>query len=255
MSKDAYYFPHDSNARHDPKIVAMMSVYKIISYGWYWIIVEILREQKDYKYPLSKKYGYSSLAKELGVTADETTKFIEDCVNEFDLFSTDGEFLWSDSLNQRMVKLDARKDRAKAASDVRWNKEKKFPYTKVENGKKITVLDEKTHEGNEFFSKSRLILVEPNDELPFAEEKPVLAKNTIHILSDSALFHGLKCEIMKTAEFNVLTSAFIVNEKEKCLDWLKGKGARKKDYKAFFRNWLRTAMKSMPAVEKKGMVF
>ena len=48
MSKDAYYFPHDSNARHDPKIVAMTAVYGMAGYGYYWAIIEILREQKDY---------------------------------------------------------------------------------------------------------------------------------------------------------------------------------------------------------------
>lgn len=48
---------------------------------------------------------------------------------------------------------------------------------------------------------------------------------------------------------------FIQKEAEKCLDWLKSKGRRQKDYAAFFRNWLRKAIESNPTiVGKKGVV-
>ena len=47
--KDAYYFSHDSNARNDEKIMAMRSVYGLPGYAMYFMIVEILREQSNYK--------------------------------------------------------------------------------------------------------------------------------------------------------------------------------------------------------------
>ena len=47
--KDTYYFSHDSNANQDPKILAMRSVYGWEGYGWYWLLVEMLREQEDYR--------------------------------------------------------------------------------------------------------------------------------------------------------------------------------------------------------------
>ena len=46
--KDAYYFPHDCNARNDPKILALRSVFGAEGYGVYWMLIEILREQPDY---------------------------------------------------------------------------------------------------------------------------------------------------------------------------------------------------------------
>ena len=99
--KDAYYFSHDSNARHDPNIIAMRSVYPH-GYGWYWILVEMMREQGDYKLKINGKYGLSVCAKELDCTEDEAKQFIRDCVDEFELFCTDDIYLWSPSLLRRM---------------------------------------------------------------------------------------------------------------------------------------------------------
>ncbi|MDQ7860585.1 DUF4373 domain-containing protein [Peribacillus frigoritolerans] len=55
MSKDAYYFTHDSNARHDPKVTAMRGVYGSEGYGWYWMLIEMLRESNDYKLDMHSK--------------------------------------------------------------------------------------------------------------------------------------------------------------------------------------------------------
>lgn len=46
--KDAYYFSHDSNARHDPKIISLCSKYGLIAYAYYFQLVEILRDQDRY---------------------------------------------------------------------------------------------------------------------------------------------------------------------------------------------------------------
>ena len=49
--KDAYFFSHDCNARNDPKILALRSVYGAEGYGVYFMLVEILREQPEYQPP------------------------------------------------------------------------------------------------------------------------------------------------------------------------------------------------------------
>ena len=99
--KDAYYFSHDSNARHDPNIIAMRSVYPQ-GYGWYWILIEMMREQGDYKLKINGKYGLSVCSKEMDCTEDEAKQFITDCVEEFELFCSDDTYLWSPSLLRRM---------------------------------------------------------------------------------------------------------------------------------------------------------
>ena len=52
MKKDAYYFSHDSNAKDDPKCMLLIEELQLEGYGIYWVLVEILREQPDFKYPL-----------------------------------------------------------------------------------------------------------------------------------------------------------------------------------------------------------
>ena len=52
MEKDAYYFPHFSNARHDRKIKRLRKELGAEGYGIYFMILEILREQTGFKYPL-----------------------------------------------------------------------------------------------------------------------------------------------------------------------------------------------------------
>jgi NACalpha-BTF3-like transcription factor len=53
MKKDAYYFPHFSNARHDRKIKRVSKELGIEGYGIYFMLLEVLREQPDLRYPMS----------------------------------------------------------------------------------------------------------------------------------------------------------------------------------------------------------
>ena len=52
--KDAYYFPHFCNARHDRKIKRVTKELGVEGYGIYFMVLEVLREQTDFKYPLSE---------------------------------------------------------------------------------------------------------------------------------------------------------------------------------------------------------
>ena len=52
-TKDAYWFSHDSNAKDDPKVVMMIEQLGLESYGIFWVLVEILREQTGFKYPIA----------------------------------------------------------------------------------------------------------------------------------------------------------------------------------------------------------
>lgn len=52
MDKDAFYFPHFSNARHDRKIRRLRKELGLEGYGIYFMLLEVLRDQKDFKYPM-----------------------------------------------------------------------------------------------------------------------------------------------------------------------------------------------------------
>lgn len=120
MSKD--YFSHDANARNDLKILAMRSEYGAEGYGWYWMIVEMLREENDYHLKINK-YIYDALALQLQCDASTAEKFILDCINKYELFKSDGEKIWSDSLLKRMNVMNEKSAKARKAAYSRWNKE------------------------------------------------------------------------------------------------------------------------------------
>ena len=48
-TKDTYWFRHDSNAKDDYKCMILIEQLGCEGYGIFWILVETLREQKDYR--------------------------------------------------------------------------------------------------------------------------------------------------------------------------------------------------------------
>lgn len=125
MSKDAYYFKHDANARRDPKIRSMMRKYGAAGYGWYWIIIENLRESTGYRLRYDD-VTLESLSDDMKSTLQETRDFIDYlCSDNLKLFiKTENEsgppHFYSMSLMLRMNHLDLiREKRAKAGSWIR----------------------------------------------------------------------------------------------------------------------------------------
>lgn len=133
--KDTFYFSHDLNARNDPKILELRSVYGFEGYGRYWVLIEMMREQADYKIMLTQ-YVWNALAIQLQCDAETAQKFACDCIEKFHLFESDEEAFWSNSLRRRMNAFDEkttkRKAAAQKAAQARWDKDSKQP----EKGKK-----------------------------------------------------------------------------------------------------------------------
>ena len=123
MAKDVYYFSHDVNASNDPKIVAMESQFGVISYAWWWKLIEKLASSDDYKLPF-KKYTFIALDKELGILnenerpfnenerpfnenehnffcSNESFLFVNSLIHDFELLDCDDEYFWSPSLIRR----------------------------------------------------------------------------------------------------------------------------------------------------------
>ena len=96
--KDAYWFKHDSNARHDGKMLLLRAQYGLEGIGFYWCLIEFLREQDNYKLPREHvKVLYIDLACE----KNRITVLLNYCV-EIGLIKQDEEYYWSDSLINRM---------------------------------------------------------------------------------------------------------------------------------------------------------
>ena len=105
MSKDAYYFTHDSNAKDDPKCALLIDQLGMEGYGIYWMLIEVLRDQPDYKYPLAL---LPSLARKYNTTPQK----IEAVIRGYQLFVVEGGVVFmSETLVKRMCAWENEKTR------------------------------------------------------------------------------------------------------------------------------------------------
>lgn len=113
------YFSHDSNARNDEKLIRLRIRHKAAGYGVYFMLLEILREKKDFLCPRD----YNVIAYELR----EDAGLIKSVVEDFGLFvftnREDGEYFYSESLMRRMEKVDGVSAVRRAAANRRWHPE------------------------------------------------------------------------------------------------------------------------------------
>lgn len=110
--KDAFYFSHDSNASNDPKCILLIDQLGLEGYGIFWVLIEILRDQSDYTYPIAM---LRPLARRYG-TSEEKMLAV---VMKYDLFTiANDEFFFSESLSRRMEALDRKREQARAAGQI-----------------------------------------------------------------------------------------------------------------------------------------
>ena len=135
------YFGHDINSLADPKIVIMINLHGVISYAWWWMLLEKLAEAPDYKLPCNR-FTYLGLsivmdirpetlvfskclaneskclanakqkeANESKCLANEAKvsneilleKFINSLICDCNLLETDGAYFWSPGLLKRVT--------------------------------------------------------------------------------------------------------------------------------------------------------
>lgn len=100
--KESYWFSHDSDAANNPRLVALIDKYGFEGYGRWWRLLERLRSCDGYRYDTGTAFAWAVLGKDLMLTAAEAEAFVHDCINYFGVLQYDGQYLWSDSLLDRM---------------------------------------------------------------------------------------------------------------------------------------------------------
>lgn len=125
MAKLTNYFSHDVSALSDPKIMIMISLHGMVSYAWWWILIERLAVEEDCKLPYNK-FTFAGLAvtfqisdnlefwkqNEANALSNEANEaplkqtdlarfFIDSLIEDCNLLQTDGEYFWSPSLLKR----------------------------------------------------------------------------------------------------------------------------------------------------------
>ena len=84
MEKDAFYFPHFCNARQDRKIKRVRKELGLEGYGIYFMLLETLREQQEFKFPME---DIDLLADEFG-TSEQKLRTV---ICNYELFQVDEE--------------------------------------------------------------------------------------------------------------------------------------------------------------------
>lgn len=112
MKEKAYYFPHDYNARQDPKLQDVLVEHGAAGIGIFWCIIEQLYEQGG-KLPLKS-------CKSIAFALHQDVTTVESIVRDFALFETDDETFWSNSVNKRLGKRQQLSERRKSAALTRW---------------------------------------------------------------------------------------------------------------------------------------
>jgi len=113
MKKDAYYFPHFSNARNDSKILKLRRILGIEGYGIYFMLLEILREQSEFKLPLNV---VDDLEFEFRVSKEK----INSVITHFELFEIIDNKFFSPKLMLYLQPYIEKTERARYAANKRW---------------------------------------------------------------------------------------------------------------------------------------
>ena len=137
-------------------------------YGLFWGLIELLRNQPDYK---MKKHFRS-----IGYSFQVDEKKIESIVNDFDLFATDQEFFWSESLLKRMELKEEKSEKMRNAANKRWNKEadaKAMQKHSTSNAEAMQLKERKENETKVNERKENIFLSFVEIEEEMGKEKPL----------------------------------------------------------------------------------
>lgn len=110
LRKDAFYFSHDANAQDDHKCMKLIDQLGMEGYGIFWALVERLRNENEYKLPVSVCSIY---AKRWGTSKE----MVDAVVNNYGLFKIEDDYFFSERLIRSM---DYKSEKGKKAAAVRW---------------------------------------------------------------------------------------------------------------------------------------
>lgn len=110
LRKDAFYFSHDANAQDDHKCMKLIDQLGMEGYGIFWALVERLRNENEYKLPVSVCSIY---AKRWGTSKEK----VDAVVNNYGLFKIEDDYFFSERLIRSM---DYKSEKGKKAAAVRW---------------------------------------------------------------------------------------------------------------------------------------
>lgn len=112
----AAYFPHDYNARTDPKLQEVIMTHGMAGIGVYWCIVEMMYEQGG-RLPIR-------LIKTIAFNLHTSEEVVESIIKDFELFDISEDEFYSRSAERRIGQIKEKSEKAKQSINARWEKEK-----------------------------------------------------------------------------------------------------------------------------------
>jgi len=197
--KDAYYFSHDSNARNDEKILDLRSKYGYEGYGIFWAIIEIMRDATGHKLQKSK---INSLSIAINYDCEKLQVFIDDCINEFKLFTAENGNYYSNRLLRSMKRKEQLSSKMRANAKQKQSKSSALKHNIV-----------KENIPKEIKEKKGLTLFKNSEYYDFSKFKEKFLSNANYVKYDVNYYY------------------------EAVKNWSAGKGEMKKDWVATARNF------------------
>lgn len=167
--KETCYFSHDANAKDDFKIMLLIEELGLEGYGIFWVLIETLREQQNYKYPLKL---LSVLARKYNTTLAK----LEVVVRNYHLFVIEDDcFFYSSSLNRRMQKMEEAREQRVIAGKISAAKRKEKQLKELQQLEiNLSVNDSSKRPLNECSTNVQQIKEKKNKEKENKENKTSL---------------------------------------------------------------------------------
>lgn len=113
MEKDVYYFPHDANAHRDPKCSALINDFGMEGYGLYWMLIEVMHEQKNGMIEKFPKL-FDGLSRDFNCTPEALRSIVEALLRDYCLLQEDEKHIWSErvvrNIETRKKKYESKKE-------------------------------------------------------------------------------------------------------------------------------------------------
>ena len=187
------YFSHDSNAKDDPKCMLLIEQLGLEGYGIYWVLIELLRDQPENKYPIAL---IGAIARRYNTTAEK----VKTVVYNYDLFTIIDNMFFSDSLNARMLIVNSKSKQASLAG------KKSAEKRALSSGRSTDVQRESNGRSTIKVNEIELNKIKENNNKDIVintlgKELPIESDSADIVLEDSELVSiELKCDKEKSSE-------------------------------------------------------
>jgi uncharacterized protein YdaU (DUF1376 family) len=218
MRKDAYYFPHFSNARHDKKLQRVRKELGVEGYGIYFMLLETLRDQEGFSYTAD---DIDLLADDFGTSEQKVRTVL--CNYGLFTFTDDGQLFTSERFTEYMRPYLEKKERARMAANKRWNNSDANAYANA--------LPEQCASNASKVKKSKVKKSKVN-ESKVNESKGNDTKSEVNGYPVTEATHE------KLVEHHTLPT--ILDYYERIRDYVNSQGKKDyRDYAATARNWIK----------------